>query len=31
MLRRTPDSVPTDLHIVTNWFLELERLVPIGD
>ena len=28
MIRREPGSIPTRIHIVFNWFEELERLVP---
>jgi len=28
MLRGTGDENPTEIHVVLNWFAELERLVP---
>jgi len=31
MIRREPDSIPARIHVVLNWFEELERLVPTDE
>jgi len=30
MVRAEPEAVPTKIHVIFNWFEELNRLCPVG-